>query len=132
MGEARAVDLLRVLEVDPNWRLNRVSSGQRKRIQLWLNLIKYKEVLLLDEVTADLDVVQRQVFLNFLYEESNLRGCTVIYATHILEGMHGWATHLLLIDAATQGCRLIACRPEDDELHEQVAALLASSKSADV
>ncbi len=39
-------------------------------MQLLLGLAKKKELLLLDEVTTDLDVVARQNLLNFLKEES--------------------------------------------------------------
>ena len=50
--DARAEELIRILDVNMAWRMNRVSSGQRKRIQLLVNLLKYKSVLVLDEVCA--------------------------------------------------------------------------------
>jgi CCR4-NOT complex subunit CAF16 len=51
-------------------------------------------VLLLDEVTTDLDVIARGDLLAFLRAESETRGATILYATHILEGLEDWATHL--------------------------------------
>uniref|UniRef100_A0A7S1I7M0 ABC transporter domain-containing protein n=1 Tax=Eutreptiella gymnastica TaxID=73025 RepID=A0A7S1I7M0_9EUGL len=98
----RARDLVRILDVDMAWRMNRVSSGQRKRIQLLVNLLQFKEVLVLDEVTADLDVVQREEFLKFLYEESSKRGVTILYTTHIFEGMDGWPTQMVFLNAMTR------------------------------
>ena len=40
------------------------------RVQLLMGLARKSELLLLDEVTTDLDVVARQNLLNFLKEES--------------------------------------------------------------
>jgi CCR4-NOT complex subunit CAF16 len=62
--------LMELLEVEWDWCIYRLSDGQRRRVQLLLGLAKKKELLLLDEVTTDLDVVARQNLLNFLKEES--------------------------------------------------------------
>ena len=68
----------------------RVSDGQRRRVQLLLGLLWPCEVLLLDEVTTDLDVIARGDLLAFLRAQKT----TILYATHILEGLEDWATHL--------------------------------------
>jgi CCR4-NOT complex subunit CAF16 len=75
----------------------RVSDGQRRRVQLLLGLLAPREVLLLDEVTTDLDVVARADLLAFLRDES-ASGATLLYATHILDGLDAWATHLAFLD----------------------------------
>merc|ERR1719163_4734 len=49
----------------------------------------------MDEVTTDLDLIARQALLVFLREESEVRGVTVIYSTHIFDGVNDWPTHLL-------------------------------------
>ncbi|KAK6233640.1 hypothetical protein QUC31_006046 [Theobroma cacao] len=54
-------------------------------------------VLLLDEVTVDLDVVARMDLLDFFKEECEQRGATIVYATHIFDGLETWATHLAYI-----------------------------------
>ena len=51
-------------------------------------------MLLLDEVTVSLDVIVRMDLLAWLKRESEERGATVIYATHIFDGLDGWPTHL--------------------------------------
>ncbi|MEA2698935.1 MAG: complex subunit, partial [Myxococcales bacterium] len=56
---ARRARVLTILEVDPSWRMNRVSDGQRRRVQLLLDLERPLRVILLDEVTAELDVLSR-------------------------------------------------------------------------
>ena len=53
----------------------------------------------MDEVTTDLDVVSRQALLQFLREECDQRGATVIYSTHILDGLDDWPSHILHIKA---------------------------------
>src|SRR6185312_8851234 len=60
------VDLVRVLDIDRRWRMCRVSDGQRRRVQLMLGLLWPCKVLLLDEVTTDLDVIARGDLLAFL------------------------------------------------------------------
>jgi CCR4-NOT complex subunit CAF16 len=82
--------LLEVLGVERGWRMCRVSDGQRRRVQLLLGLLWPCRVLLLDEVTTDLDVIARGDLLAFLKAQAT----TILYATHILEGLEEWATHL--------------------------------------
>jgi CCR4-NOT complex subunit CAF16 len=95
---ARRDHLVRVLGVDPRWRMSRVSDGQRRRVQILLGLLGLYELLLLDEVTTDLDVIARADLLAFLRRESEARGATIVYATHVLDGMEAWATHLAYLD----------------------------------
>jgi len=94
--EARRCEyLIQLLDIDVTWRMHEVSDGQRKRVMILLKLLKPFAVLLLDEVTTHLDVISRLDFLNFLKEESELRGVTIIYATHIFDGMEDWASDLI-------------------------------------
>jgi CCR4-NOT complex subunit CAF16 len=91
---ARVMD---VLEVDPGWRMHRVSDGQRRRVQIMLDLEQTLSVILLDEVTADLDLLSRAELLRFLRSESEERSVTVLYATHVLDGLADWGTHLAFL-----------------------------------
>jgi CCR4-NOT complex subunit CAF16 len=95
----RQAKLMRLLEIDPNWRMHQVSSGQRRRVQLMMNLRRASKVMLLDEITTDLDVVGRADLLDFLREESEQHGSTILYATHIFDGLEAWATNLLYLSA---------------------------------
>lgn len=89
--------VMQVLEIDPAWRMHRVSDGQRRRVQIMLDLERTLSVILLDEVTADLDVLSRADLLRFLRTESEERGVTILYATHVLDGLADWATHLAFL-----------------------------------
>jgi CCR4-NOT complex subunit CAF16 len=55
------------------------------------------QVLLLDEITVDLDVLGRADLMRFLVEECEQRGATIIYATHIFDGLEFWPTHVAYV-----------------------------------
>ncbi|SPQ97323.1 unnamed protein product (mitochondrion) [Plasmodiophora brassicae] len=97
----RAAHLQRVLGVDLDWSVPMLSDGQRRRAHLFIKLIPPWDVLLLDEVTASLDLVYRTDFLEYIKGESTgERKATVIYATHILEeSLDSWATDILYLNA---------------------------------
>lgn len=87
--------LVRILDIDEDWRMSLCSDGERRRVQLAMGLLRPWTVLLLDEVTVDLDVLARDRFLNFLKKETEERGCSIVYATHVMDGLAGWPTHLV-------------------------------------
>ncbi len=76
---ARRAKLMEVLDINPDWRMHTVSDGQRRRVQICLGLLKPFDVLLLDEITVDLDVLGRADLMQFLKEECEQRGATIIY-----------------------------------------------------
>ncbi len=55
------------------------------------------QVLLLDEITVDLDVLGRADLLAYLRAETEERGACIVYATHIFDGLEAWATHLMYL-----------------------------------
>jgi CCR4-NOT complex subunit CAF16 len=91
----RRDELVRILDVDPSWHLHAVSDGERRRVQLCMGLLRPWTVLLLDEITVDLDLLSRHNFLQFLKRETESRSCTIVYATHILDNLAAWPTHLV-------------------------------------
>lgn len=97
----RAKHLAAVLQVDINWRINSISDGQRRRCQLLEILVPYRPVYLMDEITSDLDIFAREGILAFLKAESELRGCTIFYCTHIFDHLEGWASHMLHLSKGT-------------------------------
>merc|ERR1719223_1170801 len=78
-----------------NWKINDLSDGQRRRCQLLEILSIPRPVYLMDEITSDLDIFAREGILTFLRAESELRGATIFYCTHIFDHLEGWASHLL-------------------------------------
>ena len=64
-------------------------------MQLAMGLLRPWRVLLLDEITVDLDLLTRSNFMMFLQRETESRACTIVYATHIMDNLTGWPTHLV-------------------------------------
>lgn len=91
----RRNELVETLDIDMAWRMHTVSDGERRRVQLAMGLLRPWRVLLLDEITVDLDLLSRSNFLDFLRRETEARACTIVYATHILDNLAGWPTHLV-------------------------------------
>ncbi|ORX38627.1 P-loop containing nucleoside triphosphate hydrolase protein [Kockovaella imperatae] len=86
--------LLSILDVDLDWHMHQISDGERRRVQLCMGLMTEWDVLLLDEVTVDLDVLVRSDLINFLIQETETRGATIVYATHIFDGLSSFPTHI--------------------------------------
>merc|ERR1719484_491705 len=115
----RVQRLVDILQLNVSWRVNSISDGQRRRVQLLDALAEEKEVYVLDEITTDLDLYAREELMNFLREESEEKGATILYATHIFDQLSTWATHFLYF---SQGKVRKFCRmSEFEEYHSLVA-----------
>ena len=101
--------IIDVLDIDPEWRMHQVSDGQRRRVQLAYGLMIEYSVLLLDEITVDLDVLGRADLMSFLRQECEERNVTIVYATHIFDGLEQFATHIAFV----AGGRLRFCKELD-------------------
>lgn len=97
----RRDELVDILDIDLTWHMNRVSDGERRRVQLCMGLLRPWNTLLLDEVTVDLDVLVRSRLLDFLERETASRNCQIVYATHIFDGLQGWPTHIVHMHLGT-------------------------------
>lgn len=86
--------LLDILDVDLDWHMHNISDGERRRVQLCFGLMAPWDVLLLDEITTDLDVLVRDDLLKFLKNDSEERRATILYATHIYDGLDDFPTHI--------------------------------------
>lgn len=93
----RRDELIKVLGIDLSWRMHKVSDGQRRRVQICMGLLKPFKVLLLDEITVDLDVLARADLLRFLKKECEEQGAAIIYATHIFDGLEDWPSHIVYV-----------------------------------
>jgi len=94
---ARREEIMDVLEINPNWKMNHVSDGQRRRVQLCIGLLHEYKVLLLDEITVDLDVLGRADLLDYLKKDAKKRGACILYATHIFDGLEDWMDSIAFI-----------------------------------
>ena len=90
----RRDELVKVLGIDLNWRMNECSDGQRKKVQIMIKLLKPFKVCIIDEFAADLDILSRSHFFEYLSKECAERGASVVYATHIFDQADSWASHI--------------------------------------
>lgn len=120
MKSQRVQDLIDIMQINTSWRINAISDGQRRRCQLLDCLALEKKVYILDEITTDLDLYAREGLLKFLRQETEEKGATVFYATHIFDGLADWATHCLHFSQA----KIATCCTMSDltEYHDLVAA----------
>ncbi|PNW73979.1 hypothetical protein CHLRE_13g580300v5 [Chlamydomonas reinhardtii] len=120
---ARRSRLIEMLDIDLYQRITTMSDGQKRRVQICMGLLKPYDVLLLDEITVDLDVVGRLRLLDFFKQESDERGATILYATHIFDGLEGWISHIAYMEdgAMVKGGDIASVR-EVAELAAQASA----------
>ena len=91
------IRLLDMFGVDPGCRISTLSAGELRRVQIAAALAIQPEVIIVDEITAVLDIVGRHKFMAYLAEEVRKKRTTVFLATNILEDLTIHATHLLLL-----------------------------------
>lgn len=115
----RVKHLAAVLQVDLSWKINSISDGQRRRCQLLQILATARPVYLMDEITSDLDIFAREGILQFLKAESEQRGCTIFYCTHIFDHLEGWASHMLHL---SKGQVVRACAMDELEEYSKLLA----------
>ena len=53
----RRDELVDILDIDMSWHMHAVSDGERRRVQLAMGLLRPWNLLLLDEITVDLDLL---------------------------------------------------------------------------
>jgi CCR4-NOT complex subunit CAF16 len=119
----RIGSLLFTLDIDLRWRLHRVSDGQRRRVQILMALIHPFKLLFLDEVTVDLDVLVRRDLLRWLKNECEETGASIVYATHIFDGLGEWVTDVAHL------CRGVITRQGSLESFAPEMAQLSSDRT---
>ncbi len=82
-----ARELFKILELQSDWRMHKVSDGQRQRVQLWMALSRPWRALFLDEVTVHLDVNTRERLLAWIKSETKRRKAVSMLATHIFDSL---------------------------------------------
>ena len=114
--------LLDLLDVDLEWRMHQISDGERRRVQLCMGLMGNWDVLLLDEVTVDLDALVRAELLAFLVKESKERGATIVYATHIYDHIETFPTHICHLRLGRTPDEMVTYTPSSTIMEDSVAA----------
>lgn len=77
--------------------LNRLSGGQKRRIDIARALFHHPKLLILDEPTTGLDPSTRTIIWNMIEEVRNEEDMTAILTTHYMEEAAG-CDHIVIID----------------------------------
>ena len=93
----RRNELVKVLDINLDWKMHQVSDGQRKRVQIMLALLKPFKLLIIDEFLNELDVVIRDRFFTYLNKECKSRNGAIIYASHIFDNLEKWINKVVYI-----------------------------------
>lgn len=79
-------------------KLKSLSIGQLKKVNLALTMSLQPEFLILDEVTANIDPVDRQEILDLLQEYMLDENHTILFSTHITSDLEKIADYVIFID----------------------------------
>jgi len=93
--EEKMAHLAELLNLELGSRMHLLSDGQRQGVQIGCALMKEFKVLLMDETTVECDVLVRRNLLRHLKEKTIEEKSTILYATHVFDGMANWPTHLM-------------------------------------
>jgi len=88
------------LQDSKNILASNLSGGMRKRLDIACSLVHDPQVLILDEPTADLDVLLRRQMWD-LVKKINAKGTTVIIASHFLDEIETLCTSIALLHNKT-------------------------------
>jgi len=92
------------LQDDKKTLAGNLSGGMQKRLEIACSLIHNPKILLLDEPTADLDVISRKQIWG-LIKEINKNGTTIILSSHLLQEMELLCNRVAILKSG----RVVVC-----------------------
>ena len=95
-NKAKALDMLKSLNINPNDKLKEMSKGTKEKVQLIPTMCRDVELYLLDEPIGGVDPAARDYILNTIisnYQEN----ATVIISTHLIADVEPVLNHILFL-----------------------------------
>jgi ABC-2 type transport system ATP-binding protein len=92
----RMNELVSLLELDVNRRIEDLSFGNKKKVGIVQGLLHQPSLIILDEPTSGLDPLMQHKFFNLLKEE-NKRGATILFSSHILQEVQNLCHRVAII-----------------------------------
>ncbi len=90
-------EYLKVFRVNRADRLGNMSAGEIRRVQIVGALSIEPKLIVVDEITAVLDIVGRRHFMSLLRDLNRETRCTIVLATNILEDLANNVSHVMLL-----------------------------------
>ena len=87
-------ELVDMLGIYLNCIMNKLSVSHRKRVKIMIGLIRPFKLVLLNEITTPIYVCVKKDLLHWILKYTNERGETIIYTTHIFDGIYERVAHL--------------------------------------
>lgn len=104
------------LQVHANQKINTLSGGQRRRLDVAIGIVGRPEVLFLDEPTVGFDPEARRDFHDVVHRLSDLEDTTVLLTTHDLDEAEKLSDRILILAGGT-----IVADGSADQLARQVS-----------
>merc|ERR1711916_69445 len=114
--EEKMAELTEILNIDAEGSMHLLSDGQRQGVQIGAALMKEFKVLLMDETTVECDVLVRKHLLEYLKRKTEQDKATIMYATHVFDGMASWPTHIMHVSGGHISLQVLRDSPEYKEL----------------
>lgn len=87
----------KVFRLKPRVKVKQLSKGMQMRLSFMLNLAIHPKVMILDEPTSGLDAMAKKELLDFLIEEVEERGMTVVISSHHLSDLEKLCDEMTMI-----------------------------------
>ncbi len=97
-NEKRLGEVIEIFAIDPKIRLNHLSEGFKKRVHLAAALATMPRLLLIDEITALIDIVGREKLFRFLKRLNQKEGLSILLASNISEDFEKYRIRTVVLD----------------------------------
>lgn len=92
------LDLVRELKISASKQVKEYSTGMKKSLSLALALGHKPDLLIFDEITANLDPFTREKILDIIYDYSRDPKKTVLISSHILSDLEKICDYIIYMD----------------------------------
>jgi ABC-2 type transport system ATP-binding protein len=118
------------LEIDLSKKINSLSPGQQRKLQLVITTIGSPDILILDEPTAGLDPSGVQQVRGII-KKLNQRGCTIFISSHVLIELENLCHTIAIIEKGEllyQGACSSFYEIETEGLNQNIIELLSETQ----